>query len=111
MKATAYTANESREITEFLHLNIIERLLQESSWVYKDIVFQGGTSLHLAWRSPRFSEDLDFLLSEDRENEIVKILSRTAKKLSADVLFMIWETRSRQIINQNSWIHSNCAMI
>lgn len=85
MKATAYTATESREITEFLHLNIIERLLQESFWVYKDIVFQGGTSLHLAWRSPRFSEDLDFLLSEDREKEIVKILSRTAKKLSADV--------------------------
>jgi len=85
MKTPAYTAIESREITEFLHLNIIERLLQESSWVYKDIVFQGGTSLHLAWRSPRFSEDLDFLLSEDREKEIVKILSRTAKKLSADM--------------------------
>src|SRR5688572_23229065 len=29
------------------------------------IAFHGGTSLHLSWRSPRMSEDLDFLMASD----------------------------------------------
>lgn len=32
-------------------------------WEPGDIAFQGGTSLHLAHGSPRFSEDLDFLVN------------------------------------------------
>lgn len=33
-------------------------------WAPGDLVFQGGTSLHLAHGSPRFSEDLDFLVRD-----------------------------------------------
>jgi len=34
----------------------------------EDIVFQGGTSLVMAWDSPRYSEDLDFLSSSETES-------------------------------------------
>jgi predicted nucleotidyltransferase component of viral defense system len=30
---------------------------------YDQIAFHGGTSLHFSWRSPRLSEDLDFLIA------------------------------------------------
>lgn len=38
--------------------------MEASEWSSKDMAFHGGTSLHLSWNSPRFSEDLDFLLDE-----------------------------------------------
>ena len=34
----------------------------------EDIVFQGGTSLVMAWDSPRYSEDLDFVSSSETES-------------------------------------------
>lgn len=35
---------------------------------YEEIAFHGGTSLHLSWRSPRLSEDLDFLITRSAAN-------------------------------------------
>ena len=32
----------------------------------KSLIFKGGTALRLVYGSPRFSEDLDFSLTEDR---------------------------------------------
>ncbi len=43
----------------------LEALLASRRWTPGDLVFQGGTSLHLAHGSPRFSEDLDFLVSSN----------------------------------------------
>jgi predicted nucleotidyltransferase component of viral defense system len=42
----------------FLDALMADRLIQ-----YNEIAFHGGTSLHFSWRSPRLSEDLDFLLA------------------------------------------------
>ena len=47
------------------HAYVLDALMSESSWRCNDIAFHGGTSLHLSWRSPRHSEDLDFLVSRD----------------------------------------------
>lgn len=49
-----------------IQLTALDALAQEKSWSVNDIVFQGGTSLALAWGSPRFSEDLDFLFSDEQ---------------------------------------------
>lgn len=45
---------------------------------YEQIAFHGGTSLHFSWRSPRLSEDLDFLIARDAADlgNIVELAGR-----------------------------------
>lgn len=52
-----------------------------------DLVFKGGTALRLAYGSPRFSEDLDFSLLEDRlGGSFKKLVSELVRPLAiADV--------------------------
>jgi predicted nucleotidyltransferase component of viral defense system len=50
------------------HSIYIDSLMSESLLSCEQIAFHGGTSLHLSWRSPRYSEDLDFLLSREVSN-------------------------------------------
>jgi predicted nucleotidyltransferase component of viral defense system len=56
------TATERFELRQIMHVATLEALLASRRWSPGDLVFQGGTSLHLAHGSPRFSEDLDFLV-------------------------------------------------
>lgn len=50
------------------HALFLEALMSQSDWTAKELVFHGGTSLHLSWNSARYSEDLDFLLSRSVKN-------------------------------------------
>lgn len=56
---------EHRQIASESHLLVLDGLASKTSWSVEDVVFQGGTSLALAWNSPRFSEDLDFVARND----------------------------------------------
>lgn len=56
---------EHRQIASESHLLVLDGLASKTSWSIEDVVFQGGTSLALAWNSPRFSEDLDFVARND----------------------------------------------
>lgn len=56
---------EHRQIASESHLLVLDGLACKTSWSVEDVVFQGGTSLALAWNSPRFSEDLDFVARND----------------------------------------------
>lgn len=66
---------------QFCHLNVLAGLVAAKSFSFEDIAFQGGTSLRLAWGSPRFSEDLDFLISMDRSKDLDQLVSFAAKNL------------------------------
>lgn len=57
------TATEAFDLRKSLHVATLDALMASRRWEPGDLVFQGGTSLHLAHGSPRFSEDLDFLVS------------------------------------------------
>jgi len=62
--------NIFRENVEIEILNAIAQ-----SEISKKIVFYGGTALRLGFGSPRFSEDLDFLMIKTfQSNELKKIL-------------------------------------
>jgi hypothetical protein len=50
------------ELRQALHVATLDALMASRRWEAGDLVFQGGTSLHLAHGSPRYSEDLDFLV-------------------------------------------------
>jgi hypothetical protein len=62
MAKRSMSAVEAFDLRQALHVSVLEALLASRRWEPGDLVFQGGTSLHLAHGSPRFSEDLDFLV-------------------------------------------------
>lgn len=62
MTKRALSAGELFELRQALHVATLDALMASRRWTPGDLVFQGGTSLHLAHGSPRFSEDLDFLV-------------------------------------------------
>ncbi len=51
------------DLRQALHVATLDALMASRRWAPGDLVFQGGTSLHLAYGSPRYSEDLDFLVN------------------------------------------------
>lgn len=57
------SASEAFDLRQALHVATLDALMASRRWEPGDLVFQGGTSLHLAHGSPRFSEDLDFLVN------------------------------------------------
>lgn len=57
------TAAELFDLRQSLHVATLDALMALRRWEPGDLVFQGGTSLHLVHGSPRFSEDLDFLVN------------------------------------------------
>lgn len=58
----------------------LDALMAESSWGASQVAFQGGTSLHLSWQSPRFSEDLDFLIAR-QVADIDRVMPRVARRI------------------------------
>lgn len=48
---------------------------------YEQIAFHGGTSLHFSWRSPRLSEDLDFLIARSAA-DLKTIVGHAAQRLA-----------------------------
>lgn len=65
MPKRVLTPSDALELRQALQLCTLDALMSARRWGTQDLVFQGGTSLHLAHGSPRFSEDLDFLCRRD----------------------------------------------
>jgi len=55
---------EAFDLRQALHVAVLEALMASRRWAPGELIFQGGTSLHLVHGSPRFSEDLDFLVAD-----------------------------------------------
>jgi hypothetical protein len=56
---------EAEQLRLALQFAALDALMGSRRWQPGELVFRGGTSLHLVHGSPRFSEDLDFLVSND----------------------------------------------
>jgi len=56
---------ERQQWALLLQTLLIDGLAEHAKWTGNDMVFHGGTSLKLGWGSPRWSEDLDFLVRHD----------------------------------------------
>lgn len=54
---------EAFDLRQALHVATLDALMASRRWEPGDLIFQGGTSLHLTHGSPRYSEDLDFLVN------------------------------------------------
>jgi predicted nucleotidyltransferase component of viral defense system len=71
------TARDESYLREVLQTATLAALMNSRRWAPGDLAFQGGTSLHLAHGSARFSEDLDFMV---RGGLSLKGLSREVQK-------------------------------
>lgn len=81
MPRRSLTRDEQRDVAAQLHPVVLAELLQAGDWNCKNIAFQGGTSLHLIWNSPRFSEDLDFIVDRNAVGALEKSMKRVQKRV------------------------------
>lgn len=66
-------------ISQAMQYVLLDEIFGAAAWEAKDIAFQGGTSIHVLWNSPRWSEDLDFLVTLDKAREIERVMERARK--------------------------------
>lgn len=72
------TPSEKLEIATLMHYSLLDEIFRVSEWSVGDAVFHGGTSLKVVWQSPRFSEDLDFMIAQEHMADLDRIM-RTAR--------------------------------
>lgn len=66
-----YKINEATIVREYFQLVFLRHLYNETG--SNRIFFKGGTAVHLVYKAPRFSEDLDFTVNMD-ENDFIILL-------------------------------------
>lgn len=71
----------ARRWSDMAHICFIDALTSSAPMAASQIAFHGGTNLHLSWRSPRFSEDLDFLIEEVFADKMDVIMKKAEKRL------------------------------
>ncbi len=72
-------ASLRHSVAQVMQYALLDEILSAKVWTPNDLVFQGGTSIHVVWNSPRFSEDLDFMISVERAGDIARVMERAAK--------------------------------
>ena len=75
------TAKEKAFWAELAQLLMLDGLATSENWEANDVVFHGGTSLHMSWNSPRHSEDLDFLIKRDLLGEMGKTMEKVVEAM------------------------------
>ena len=76
-KKRTISTREEFHLRGVLQTATLAALIDSRRWEPGDLAFQGGTSLHLAYGSARFSEDLDFMVCGGLS---LKNLSREVQK-------------------------------
>lgn len=79
--ARKYKINETVVFREYLQLIFLSKLYFFPK--SKKVFFKGGTALHLIYKAPRFSEDLDFTVGISKE-EFLKFIQEILNKLSKE---------------------------
>jgi predicted nucleotidyltransferase component of viral defense system len=101
-------APELFDLRQALHLAVIEALMSSRRWEPADLIFRGGTSLHLVHGSPRFSEDLDFLvrssLNLDSLSDAVRLRLKNVAWLPSDAALTV--TRAKDGRNPHAFVVS-----
>lgn len=80
-KPKAITPDLSRRWARTAHLLFIDALSASAPLAMQQIAFHGGTNLHLSWGSPRYSEDLDFLLDRTLGERMRAIIPRVERRM------------------------------
>jgi predicted nucleotidyltransferase component of viral defense system len=79
------TQEERFAVAEVMQLFLLNETARAADWRMGDAAFHGGTSLKVAWNSPRFSEDLDFMVAENRLDELYAVGQTIATRVRKGV--------------------------
>ncbi len=77
-----YQTTTDNVVREYLQHLFLSFLYQEKK--SESLLFKGGTALRLVWRSPRFSEDLDFTGSKISIAGIESLMEAVLKKIESE---------------------------
>lgn len=83
MSKKPLTPTQARKWSDLGHMAFIDALTASVPVTQGKFAFHGGTSLHLSWKSPRFSEDLDFLLARSMGETMHATMPKIEKRLRA----------------------------
>lgn len=84
MPKTKLSENEQLEWERDIQLACLKGLARQDLDI-NDIAFHGGTSLRFSWGSPRFSEDLDFMLTKSKMNDLDDIVEKTINWMTKEI--------------------------
>lgn len=89
--AKKYKINESVILREYIQLLVLNKIFSfaKSSAIF----FKGGTCLHLIYKAPRFSEDLDFTVCTN-EADFLEFIQKPFGGLVKENTFLIREKKS-----------------
>jgi len=83
MVKTVLSPVDQYDLRASLQISTLEALMRSRRWEPGELIFQGGTSLSLVHGSPRFSEDLDFLIDEDLKlDELHKVIQQRLESVA-----------------------------
>ena len=77
-----YQTTMDNVVREYIQHIFLSFLYQEKR--SESLLFKGGTALRLVWRSPRFSEDLDFTGSKISIPQIESLMEATLEKVESE---------------------------
>lgn len=88
-KKATLTRSEALWICSVMQSIMLDEILAATRWSSDHAVFHGGTSINLAWQSPRFSEDLDFMVSADVLDQLEEAVGDVAGKIERRVRLLL----------------------
>ena len=83
------TYEDQRSVSAELQALLLDSLASVRGWNRTSIVLHGGNSLRFRWGSNRFSEDLDFMVSAERFEEL-EAISETVMKIVRRNASVLW---------------------
>lgn len=84
MGKIVFTQQAQIDLTKRLQLMLLEAVMSCGNWNKDQIRFQGGTCLSLVYGSPRFSEDLDFIIGTDKG--LNRMLTAASARMNAALM-------------------------
>ena len=83
------TQTEHLEVASNMQALLINELMHVRRWTADEAVLHGGSSVRMRWGSTRFSEDLNFMVSENCFGELEGIAKRVIERVRAQAS-MLW---------------------
>lgn len=80
-KRAQLSPEERLGIAQNMQIVLLDEIARNVRWKIGEAAFHGGTSISSAWNSSRWSEDLDFLLSDTRREALMKAVPKIAAGL------------------------------
>ena len=80
-KRKPITPDQLRDWASRAQLKFLDAVMVCGAFKAHELAFHGGTSLHMSWASPRFSEDLDFIVTKSYAQALPRIMKDIERKM------------------------------